>query len=261
MLMRTLGPGKAQVEVNATLNMDKVTKNSLTYAKKGVPLKTTSDTEKLRGSGSTAGGTAGTAGNIPTYAAGGAGGSGNSRYQHVVKSTDFGVDKTVAKVEQAPGQVQQLHVALVLDKSVAAQAGQIQAAVAGAAGLQPKRGDTITRAVVAFPKTVTPKAGPVPVGLLGPIKLGLLGLGALLFAFFTWRFLRRREGEALTEPAWLREITEPVRLSELEAGAPTAEMVTLPPRNKDESLLKLDQLMDREPDRVAAQVRTWMNED
>src|SRR3954454_22793776 len=37
MLNRTLGPGKAQVRVNADLNVDKTTQKSLTYAKKGVP--------------------------------------------------------------------------------------------------------------------------------------------------------------------------------------------------------------------------------
>jgi flagellar M-ring protein FliF len=107
---------------------------------------------------------------------------------------------------------------------------------------------------------VTPKAGPVPTTLLGPIKMGLLGLGALIFAFFSWRALRRREGAELAEPAWLREISEPVRLSELEGGQ-TRELVALPPRKRDEGLEKLDQLVEREPDRVAAQVRTWMNED
>ena len=87
-----------------------------------------------------------------------------------------------------------------------------------------------------------------------------LPLAVALFAFFTWRGLRKREGEALPEPAWLREIDEPVRLAELEATAATRELPTLPPRQKDEGLHRLDQLMDREPARVAAQVRQWMNE-
>jgi flagellar M-ring protein FliF len=64
------GPGKAQVQVNADLNVDKTTKDMLTYGKTGVPLKTIQETEKLRGSGSASGGTAGTGANIPTYSAG-----------------------------------------------------------------------------------------------------------------------------------------------------------------------------------------------
>ena len=35
----------------------------------------------------------------------------------------------------------------------------------------------------------------------------------------------------------------------------------LPPRAPDSDLNRLDQLMDREPERVAAQVRQWMSED
>jgi flagellar M-ring protein FliF len=264
MLTRTLGPGKAQVQVNASLNMDKVTKDTLTYAKKGVPLKTTSDVEKLKGAGSTAaGGTTGTGGNIPQYATSGGGtGSGNSNYNHTTKSTDFGVDKTVAKVEQAQGGVQKLNVALMLDKSIpAAQANQIKAAVASAAGIDPTRGDAITLASVAFPKQATPKAGPVPTAMLGPIKWAGLGLGAFLFAFFTWRHLRRREREELPAPAWLSEINEPVRLSELEASQPTRQLVMPVTSNRDEGLQKLDSLVDNEPARVAAQVRAWMGDD
>ena len=65
MLATTLGPGKAQVQVNADLNVDKTTQKSLTYAKKGVPQTTSSDVEKLKGAGATAGGTAGTGSQHP----------------------------------------------------------------------------------------------------------------------------------------------------------------------------------------------------
>src|ERR671933_398407 len=49
MLAQTLGPGKAQVQVNADLNMDQATKDQLVYAKKGTPLETTRETEQLNG--------------------------------------------------------------------------------------------------------------------------------------------------------------------------------------------------------------------
>jgi flagellar M-ring protein FliF len=262
MLTRTLGPGKAQVQVNADLNMDTVTKDSLTYAKKGVPLKTTKDVEKLNGSGGSSGGTAGTAGNIPQYAAGAAGsGSGTSRYSHTTGSTDFGVDKTVAKIQQAPGQVNRLSIALMTDKSVANVAA-VKAAVAAAAGMDPKRGDTITQATVVFPKqAAAAPASPIPSGFVAPAKWGVMGLAVLLFAFFTRRSLRRRESEPLAEPAWLREIDEPVRLSELESGPARRELSPLPARVGDEGMARLGQLVEREPDRVAAQVRQWMSED
>src|SRR3954469_8669070 len=88
MLSRTLGPGKAQVQVSADLNVDKTTKNELVYGKQGTPLKTTEETEKLRGSGATRGGTAGTGSNVPTYSAGSGGGNGNNSYDRKSGTTD-----------------------------------------------------------------------------------------------------------------------------------------------------------------------------
>ena len=74
-----------------------------------------------------------------------------------------------------------------------------------------------------------------------------------------------REREPRT-PAWLTEIEEPMSLAQLEARttggyARTAANAMLPPRVPDASLHQLDQLMEREPERVAAQVKAWMAED
>ena len=55
------------------------------------------------------------------------------------------------------------------------------------------------------------------------------------------------------------EIEAPIRLAELEAGGESLGL--LPARKPDEGMRKLDQLMEREPERVAAQVRHWLSED
>src|SRR4051795_5767450 len=69
MLAQTLGPGKAQVQVNADLNMNQATRDQLVWGKKGVPLTTQKENEQLRGGGG-AGGAAGSASNtVPSYAA------------------------------------------------------------------------------------------------------------------------------------------------------------------------------------------------
>ena len=51
LLAQTLGPGKAQVQVNADLNADQATADKLTYGKKGVPLTQQTQTETLKGGG------------------------------------------------------------------------------------------------------------------------------------------------------------------------------------------------------------------
>jgi flagellar M-ring protein FliF len=267
LLTSTLGPGKAQVQVNADLNVDKTTQKSLTYAKKGVPDQTTSDVEKLKGAGATAGGTAGTGSNIPTYSAGAAGGKGSSNYSHVTKTVHNALNKTITTRDVAPGAVTKLNVALMVDKSVPpATVAQLQKTIAAAAGVTPSRGDTISATQLAFAKPPVPKTGPVPTNLLGPLKWVGLGLGTLLFLFFVSRGMKRREGENLGTPSWLTEIEEPVSLATLEArtgaaAAPDAVTQMLPPRVPDASLHQLDQLMEREPERVAAQVKAWMAED
>ena len=265
MLASTLGPGKAQVQVNADLNVDKTTKNTLVYSKKGVPSEITNDTETLKGSGTTAGGTAGTGANIPQYSGGGANGNGNSNYKHVVKSQKNALNKEVTTTDVAPGAINKLNVALVADKSVpAATLAGLQKTIGAAAGVNTARGDTISATQVAFAKPVAPKTGPVPTSLLGPLKWVGLGLASLVFLFFMTRALRKREGQELAGPAWLTEIEEPVSLAELEERTQIMDVpatITLPPRVPDGNLQALDQLMEREPERVAAQVKQWMSED
>src|ERR1035438_718413 len=91
----------------------------------------------------------------------------------------------------------------------------IREAITNAAGVQTKRGDTISIGQVTFPKVATAAAGSTS-SMLGYAKYALLGIGALLFLFFTTRALRKRETEAIGEPVWLRELEAPMRLSELE---------------------------------------------
>jgi flagellar M-ring protein FliF len=274
MLVSTLGANKAMVRVQADLNMDKTKRNELRYGRQSVPLTTDTETERLRGGGAgTAGGTAGTGGNIPTYSGATAGGGGaNSNYQRESEKSANAVDKTVSTTDVAQGAVNRLNVALVLDKSVtggatggpaAKQLQDIQNTVATAAGLDTTRGDTITATQFAFAKPpAAPSAGPVPAGLLGPLKWVGLGLAAVLFCFFMLRHLKGREGSALPAPAWLSQIDQPVSLSALEAASqPTRQLDPLPAREVEPGLARLEQLMDREPERVAAQVRAWMDED
>ncbi len=267
MLIRTLGPNKATVEVTADLNADKTSREKLTYAKKGVPLKTVKETEKLNGGGTTTGGAAGTGANIPTYSAGSAAGGSNSKYSRSSGTTDWGVDKQVDHTEVAPGAINKQHVSLLVDKTVSpADFAAIQKAVSSAAGIDTTRGDVMQAAQVPFAKVAAPKTGPVPTSMLAPLKWVGVGFATLLFLFFMTRSLRKREGEALAAPSWLTEIEEPVSLAQLEQqtqvmNGPQHPTIKLPPRAPDTNLQAIDQLMEREPERVAAQVKQWMAED
>src|SRR3954464_4301510 len=95
MLAATLGPGKAQVKINADLNVDDTTKEQLTYAAKGTPLTQSSSTESMKGSGSTTGGPAGTGSNVPQYSQGGGANVNGGSYKNKKVDTTYGVNKQV----------------------------------------------------------------------------------------------------------------------------------------------------------------------
>ena len=263
MLVQTLGADKARVQVSSDLNVDETSLDKLTYAKKGVPLKTTDETERLRGTGGASGGTTGSASNLPSYATSGAAG-GNSNYQRKSTQTDFGVNKTVQRTKVAPGQVNRLSVGLVVDKSVPpAQVAQIKSAVSAAAGIDTTRGDVLNVSQVAFakPAATAPAAGPAG-DIMGYAKYGAVGVGLLAFLFFVMRHLKKRERESLGEPTWLRQIEAPTTLADLEAGR-TTRMGALAGEMPGPSATRLsaERIAEDDPERVAQQIRTWMQED
>jgi flagellar M-ring protein FliF len=93
--------------------------------------------------------------------------------------------------------------------------------------------------------------------MLGYAKIGAIALALLGFLLFSARKLRRREGEILLrEPKWLSEIEAPTTLAQLER--PRAS--TLPARVENPSRIQVEELADREPERVAQQLRTWMRD-
>lgn len=259
MLASTIGAGKAQVQVYANLDTNKATEEQLKYGKKGVPLQQSKNLETLTGNGASAGGGAGTAA-IPTYA--GTSG-GKSNYKHEVLNTTLGVEKTVTHTTVAPGTVTGEHVSVLLDNSVPASAvPAIRQAITNAAGLEPKRGDTIYIGRMAFAKTPAASASSSS-SIMGYAKDALLGIAALIFLFFTTRFLRKSErGPIDHEPVWLSELQMPVPLSELEreTAAPVHESEPVG-ANVSAARQRVEELATSSPDRVAAQLRSWMKEE
>jgi flagellar M-ring protein FliF len=267
LLVQTLGPGKAQVQVNADLNADRTTLEELTYGDRRVPLSSKKTSETLRGGGTAGGGgAAGTATNtVPSYA--GAGGGAGSNYKQKSDEVVNGVDKKVSKTEVAPGGVNKMNVAVLIDKSVPrTEVAAVRNAIQSAAGIDPKRNDTFSVSQVAFAKPPAPEKKPATAQALGFAKYAAAGLALLAFLFFVTRHLRRREDQTLLgEPVWLREIESPTSLAELERGAygdePTMALTPRRAREINPVRAELEQLVDREPERVAHQVRAWMNED
>jgi flagellar M-ring protein FliF len=159
------------------------------------------------------------------------------------------------------------NVSVVLDTSVPpASVAAIRAAVASAAGINAKRGDQISVSRIAFAKPPVPAKTPATTAALGYAKFVAAGLALLAFLFFVTRHLRRREDQALLgKPVWLREIEAPTSLAALERGMDGYDDTLALPRirrpDPNPVRAELEELVDREPERVAHQVRAWMNEE
>ena len=108
----------------------------------------------------------------------------------------------------------------------------------------------------------------MPTTLLGPLKWVGLGLAsAAVPVLHDPRASSKREGETLGH-AGLADRDRGARVAGRSSRPrtqadclDTAASIMLPPRVPDASLQQLDQLMEREPERVAAQVKAWMAED
>jgi flagellar M-ring protein FliF len=273
LLTSTLGPGKAIARVHADLNVDQTTVDKVTYGKKSIPLQQNLSQETLKSQGGAtgalpAGTTTNTAANAAGSYAAGANGNGNSNYNHKTDQTTFGVDKTISRSVVAPGSVNKLDVALVVDQSIpAAQVTQLQKSVASLAGITPARGDTIAVSRIAFAKQTTAtatKESPVASIMANPLGLAkkvLLGLGALIFLFMMRRALKRREGEAsVPEPTWLREIEGGMTVAELEAAPAMPALPSADVERRDQAREAVEEIANNKPEAIAHQVAAWMKE-
>ena len=260
MLAQTLGVGNSQVVVNATLNDNRATQESLVYGKKGTLLNANTSNESLQGNGSGASGAAGTSSNIPAYSTG-SGSGGKSNYKNSSNRNQYGVNKTITHSVIAPGAVQRQSVSVLVNSKVpASEIPAIKKAVAQAVGLNASRGDTIAVSQLKFAPVSATTVKPAAANpMMKYAKYGLLGIGALVFLIFMARAIRKREKDSFSQPKWLSELESPRPLAALEASS-TADVTSLQP-HIGVARRQIEELVSRDPDLVAQHLRAWMAEE
>lgn len=261
LLTQTVGPGKGRVEVSVDLNMDKTREERLTYGDNQVVLEEETATEQLEGNGQGGGPAAGTNANMPNVPTYGVVGGGETDYTNDNAKRTYGVDKTVTKTEQAQGQVNRLSVAVLLDRSVpAADVAALEQSLSSAAGIQPDRGDELTVTQIAFSQPQeAQRPAPIPQQVAPYLKYVALGLGVLLFLFFTRRALKRREEEEIElEPMWLQDLERPQAHAHTAPEPPTLEVPRVE-RQKGAAEQQVERLTEEDPAQIAQQIKYWMN--
>ncbi len=222
MLSSALGPGRAVVRVTADLNFDELEQETVTYdADTQVILREQQLDEAFTGDNTVPLGTLGTAEEVTE--AGELAGEEGSAYLRQERNSEFGVPSTRTVSRQAPGRVERLTVAVIVDDSVepAPDPAQLQTLVAAAVGIDETRGDSIVVESLTFDEVVTEDLEGLPAAaaggglepILGYAKTGAAVLG-LLLALLALRKGMKTLAPVVREPVDI----DPAKLAELTGG-------------------------------------------
>lgn len=274
-LDRVFGVGNATAQVTAELNFDKRVTDSLRYYNRAKsPLSSSVEKEKLNGAGSPTGGATGVVGpegNVEPTA-----GANGSTYDKSTETSDMALDQERQHVEAAPGQVESLHVGVVVDTQAlkGANLTLVQKNISAALGLDPKR-DTIDVTSMAFDRTAqaaaakelaAAQAADKTAQTMSLARNGGLVLLLVLMVLVAW-LQSRRKNKARAEATSL--VVEQLQREALERQRKQAALeamqapLALEGGSADGTLQVRDEiaaLVERQPEDVAALLRGWLVE-
>lgn len=298
-----LGPHKSLVSVSTELNYNQSHTLSTTY-NKGAVLSSQEGDETFKGAGTIhAGGPAGAASNtpgagIPTYPQATSTGPGGD-YENDTTTTNYANDKTQTETQQAPGSIQRLAVAVLVDSTIPpTTVSAVQQYLSTLAGVTP--GDT-TRAVTvqsvpfnnAAMNTAQAQVNAVAsqermASILKMVALALV-VGALLFIFLKsggkgGGVVMSAPSQPLYQPALSSERPagvlppmpaenpmieeEPMRIEDVLAEMPEVEhrprRRPVIPSIEEHIDVKLESVRDmarHSPQSVALLIKGWMSEE
>ncbi len=270
LVSRVVGNDHVAVRVNAQMNWDQRTVDNEIYSPDNTQPQIRSQQEKTQstnGGGTGATGVPGVDSNVQSFQEG-TPQAGQSSSSSREVTTNYELSKRVEHVVQAPGQLQRLSVAVLLDgKQVdPAVAQEIQNVVTTAAGIVPQRGDTVT--VSAVPFTTAPAAAQgndsrqelIQQGLSVLKVVGLILIPIIAILFARRSLLRQRELRPALPPPYAtypRPAATP-RVTVTEAPPPPVEPPTPQPSL---AYQQVAELANADPNQIAQLIRLWMNEE
>lgn len=278
MLDRVVGPGNSTVQVTADLDFDNTVRESTFYNAdpNRAPLSESTTTERYTGPGAAAiGGVLGPDGQTEV----GGAGDDQTAYRKGTTTRDNAVDKTVERREEAQGQIEALHVGVVLDERNAGtfDPNEISRLISSTVGIDRQRGDTVQVARLPFDRTAEEataaqiaaadeaEAAAARMDLYRNLGLGLV---VLLVALLAWRRAKRA---AADRDAARQYVVEQLRAEQQAKRAAAAELEDIDSpalaaleaaqeRESENLRLQLEQLVESQPDDVAALLRGWLVE-
>ncbi|HHX74336.1 MAG TPA: flagellar M-ring protein FliF [Firmicutes bacterium] len=263
LLDRVLGPGQSIAMVTAELDFDSQETTMITFGTEGVPRSQAVTRETWESSGGVQPGEAGTDSNIPGYVIDSA--QGEVSYERTDETINYELDETTEKQIMAPGRLQRLHTAVVLNTRAGQlkqeQIEQIEQTVAAAIGYQYERGDSISVSGMNFDTSLAEEAerefaaAEQRERLRQYITMGVYALAALLVLIFGLRLLAgRRKRVPDSEPLELPQVPVPAEEED--------DLVAIEATSAESRLRKrVRQLAEKEPEAAAFLIRAWLTEE
>jgi flagellar M-ring protein FliF len=271
-LNAVVGANNSKVQVNATLNFDDQNTTTKSYSQTTPtppPLSEANVTEQYNGNGANAGGVLGTQFPTPLASASGAG-----SYLRNQTTVNNAVNTSVAEVKAAPGKVQRMTVAVVLNSKTAGSLNTATASqlVSSALGLDPARGDAVNVSVLPFnttaadaaKKALADQAGAERtasyLSLAKQVGLALLVLIAVII-FLRRRKKRLQEEEEARIEATASDLPEGYVLPQQGIGG--SQQLALAQEadlSRDRMRDEVSAMVDNQPDDVAAMLQGWLAE-
>lgn len=262
------GAAVASVVVRAQLDFDEQSTESETYVpESAVTTREQTIDETFTGAGAPPGGTVGVDGEIQPVA------GEDYDYARSEATREFGVDRTVVRTVTAPGAIESLSVAVVIDDgsltgAAVPPAADVEELVSAAIGLDTGRGDTLAVTTVAFPapeaeaEEAEPAAGPA--AGLNPLDLIPQAVGAVvLFVVAAALLMMSRSGRRKPSPQPALEASGaeqpalpgglPDERSPALVGAPTEA-----PAGEGSLRPEVVDLVQRQPEEIAVLLRSWL---
>jgi len=193
LLERSVGAGKARVDVHAEMNFDRVTTNSETYDPDGQVVRSTQTDNQSEQNGTSSGAAVSVSTNLPNgqTAPNNSGDNKQSKSTHTQETVNYEISKTVKSQVSDQGTVKRLSVAVLVDGTTSVgtdgkktyqprspdELKQLTALVRSAVGYDAKRGDTVEVVNMPFAGAEEPPAAPAAFNIMGLEKGDLMYLG------------------------------------------------------------------------------------
>lgn len=269
MLATITGDDRASVTVRAGLDYDEREVESETHDPDSqVALRDQRANERYEGTNITPGGAVGMDGGPVEDL------EGEIDYESDSETTEYGVDRVVERVVDAPGGVEELSVAVVMDDGSATGADvppleEVENLVTAALGLDAERGDDLAISALPFPQTEETVPEVDEPGFLAEQLPAIVGAIVLLLIAVALFLLARRRSTAQAseplqwEPLGERDLSQTQQLpgapQAVDQGAqPTRE---LQPSGAARLTQEVGGMVDEQPEEIAQLLRSWLADD